>query len=83
MADNNEIISLLNEIRDNQREALALQKEQVAIAAEQIERSRTQVTESIELQKQAVDRFRTVFRIAVPGIAFCIAMILYLIIRYF
>ncbi len=83
MTEQSDINALLTEIRDNQREALKLQREQLAIAEAQLERSRTQVSESIELQRQAVNRFKTVSRIAVPGIALCIGMIVYLLVRYF
>ena len=41
-----------------------------------------QVAESIELQRQAVDRFKTVSRIAIPGIVLCVVLIVYLIARY-
>jgi t-SNARE complex subunit (syntaxin) len=78
-----ELISLLTEIRDNQERALAKQEEHLAIAREQIERSRSQVEESIALQRQAIERVRKISRIAVPGIAFCLMMIAYLLIRYF
>ena len=56
MSDENEIRDLLVEIRDNQRLALQRQEEQLAVAKEQLERARTQVQESIDLQRQAVDR---------------------------
>ncbi len=82
MTDKDAIQELLLEIRDNQLESLQQQKEQLAIAREQIERSRTQVQESIELQRQAIDRVKKISRIAVPGIILCIALIIYLVVRY-
>ena len=82
MTDMEEIKALLVEIRDNQKLALERQEEHLAVAREQVSRSRSQVEESLSLQKQAVDRFRRVSLIAVPGILLCIALILYLVIRY-
>ena len=41
-----------------------------------------QVAESIDLQKQAMGRFRTISRIAIPGILLCIALLVYLVARY-
>jgi len=83
LSDSPEIRDLLVEIRDNQRLSLKRQEEHLAIAREQIERSRTQVEESIALQRQAVERVRRVARIAVPGIVLCLALIAYLLVRYF
>jgi len=83
MSETTEIIQLLTEIRDNQRRSLERQEEHLAIAREQVDRSRTQVAESIGLQRQAMDRFKTVSRVAVPGIALCVGLILYLVVRYF
>ena len=83
MSDSSEIRDLLVEIRDNQRLSLKRQEEHLAIAREQIERSRTQVEESIALQRQAVERVRRISRLAIPGIVACLALIGYLLIRYF
>ena len=78
-----EIVSLLKEIRDNQVSALQRQQEHVELARQQLERSRTQVQQSIDLQKAAVDRVKQISRIAIPGIALCIALIVYLLVKYF
>lgn len=83
MTDSPEIRDLLIEIRDNQRLSLQRQEEHLAIAREQIERSRNQAQESIELQRQAVARVKRISRIAIPGIVLCIALIVYLLVRYF
>ena len=83
MSDNEGIRDLLVEIRDNQRLSLQRQEEHLEIARKQMERSSGQVQESIELQRQAVDRVRKISRIAVPGVVICIVLILYLLIRYF
>jgi len=83
LSDKEEIRNLLIEIRDNQRASLAQQKEHLEMAKEQMDRSRGQVQESIELQRQAMDKVKNVSRLAIPGIVICIVLITYLVIRYF
>jgi hypothetical protein len=83
VSDKDEIRDLLIEIRDNQRLSLQKQEEHLAVAREQIDRGRRQVQDSIELQRQAIDRVKKVSRIAIPGIILCVALIAYLVIRYF
>lgn len=83
MSDSDEIRKLLIEIRDNQRLSLQRQEEHLEIARRQIERSTSQVQESIELQRVAIDRVKKVSRVAIPGILLCVALIAYLLIRYF
>jgi hypothetical protein len=83
MSDNEKILDLLVEIRDNQRLSLKRQEEHLEIARGQIERSRGQLQESLELQRQAIDKVKKVSRIAVPGIGICIALIVYLLVKYF
>ncbi len=78
-----ESVELLREIRDGQREIIALLKQNRDLAQEQLGRSREKVEESIGLQKVALQRQRTVTLIAVPGIVACIAAIVYLLVRYF
>jgi len=41
------------------------------------------VEESIALQRQAVARVRRISLIALPGIALCVLLIVYLLVRYF
>ena len=82
MSDHEEIVSLLKEIRDNQRSALERQTQHLELAREQIERSRTQVQQSIELQKAAINRVKQISRIALPGIAVCVVLIAYLVVKY-
>lgn len=77
-----ELRDLLIEIRDNQKRALDRQEEQLAIAREQAERSKRQIEESLDLQRAAVNKTTMITRIAVPGILFCIALIVYLLLRY-
>ena len=82
MGDKDDIRELLIEIRDNQRLSLQRQEEHLAIARDQVDRSRGQVQESIELQRQAIDRAKKISRIAVPSIIICILLILYLVAKY-
>ncbi len=70
-----ELKSLLHEIRDNQ-------KEHIALAREQVERSNRQIEESITLQREAVARTKTITWIAFPGILFCVILVLYLVFWY-
>lgn len=77
-----DIRELLVEIRDNQRLSLERQQEHLAIAREQLERSAGQVRESLELQRQAIDRVKRASRIALPAIGVCMGLIIYLIVRY-
>ena len=83
MSELDDIKTLLGEIRDNQQRALEQQAKQVSLAEQQLERARSQIEESLALQREAVAKQRTVMRWALPGIALCIAAILYLIIKYF
>ena len=79
---NDDELKQLVEIRDNQRLSLQKQEEHLEVARQQIERARTQVAESIKLQKVAIERAKSVARIAISGILLCIALIVYLIVTY-
>ena len=83
MSIEDEVKELLIEIRDNQRESIKKQDEHLEIAKKLFERSNTQITESIDLQRQAVDKAKVIFRVALPGVIVCLVLILYLIIKYF
>jgi len=78
-----QILEVLREIREAQRQALAVMDEHRALVKEQIQASRKSVDESVGLQRLALKRQRTVFLVAVPGIVACIAAIAYLVLRYF
>jgi hypothetical protein len=77
------IVSLLGEIRDNQREMLERQRLQLEIAQRHFEQAKGQIAESLTLQREAVSRARMATRIGVPAILVCIAAIAYLVFRYF
>lgn len=76
------ILNLLTDIRDGQREIIELMLKQQHITDEQIKNSRASVAESVNLQRLAMQRQRTITLIAIPGILACIAAIAYLIMRY-
>jgi hypothetical protein len=74
------ITSLLGEIRDNQRQALEQQRAHLEIG--HFDQAKAQIAESLKLQREAVARTRTVIRVALPALLFCIAAIVYLWWRY-
>ena len=76
------ITSLLGEIRDNQRLALEQQRAHLEIAQSHLEQAKANIAESLELQREAISRQRTVTRLAFPALLFCIAAIVYLWWRY-
>lgn len=77
------ILKALQDIRDGQREIIAILNLKRALAEEQLQKSRATVEESIGLQREALKRQQSITRIAVPGILACIAAIVYLVWRYF
>lgn len=81
-SEQQQILELLTEIRDGQRQIVDLMIKQQQIAEEQILKSRATVDESVNLQRLALQRQRTITLIAVPGILACIAAIAYLVLRY-
>jgi len=85
MSQENEqqMLEVLREIRDGQREMLGLLAAQRVAAEEQVKKSRESIAESVALQRLGLARQRTVTLIAVPGILACIAAIAYLVLRYF
>ena len=83
MSELEDIRQLLVEIRDNQLRSIVKQDEHIALAQQHLERAKTQVEESIGLQREAIAKQRNITRIAVPGILACILAIVYLVVRYF
>lgn len=83
MEQHDAILKLLEAIRQNQDRIIDNQEKQLEIAARQLERSNRQVEESLGLQKEGLKKFRMVTFLAVPGILFCILLIVYLLWRYF
>ena len=78
-----QILEVLRDIREGQREALKAMEQQRALVQGQIEMSRQSIAESVALQRLGLSRQRTITWIAVPGILVCIAAIAYLVARYF
>ncbi len=78
-----QVVEILREIREGQREIIKLLSAQQVAAEEHVKKSRETVAESLGLQRLALKRQRTVTLIAVPGILACIAAIAYLVMRYF
>jgi hypothetical protein len=78
-----QIIEVLREIRDGQREIISLLSAQRSLTEEQMRKYRERVDESVGLQKEALRRQRTITVIAIPGLVACIAAIAYLVFRYF
>lgn len=78
-----QILKTLLEIREGQREMIALLVAQRAAAEEQLTRSRASIETSIGLQKEALKRQRSITRVAIPGILICTVAIAYLVLRYF
>jgi len=78
-----QILEVLREIREGQREALSAMDQHRALVEEQLKTSRRNVEESVGLQRLALKRQRTVIFVAVPGILACIVAIIYLLARYF
>lgn len=78
-----QLLSLLTEIRDGQREVVQVIREQRAFVEAQNRTSHGQMLEAIELQRTAVGRQRTVMLIGVPAIFACIAVIVYVVMRLF
>jgi hypothetical protein len=78
-----QILDVLRELRDGQRDALIAMEKHRSLVEEQIRVSRSNVEESVSLQRLALKRQRVVTLIAVPGIIACIVAIAYLVLRYF
>ena len=78
-----QILETLREIRDGQREMMALMRAQKELAEEQLQKSQQRIEESMGLQRLALQRQKSITLIAVPAILACIAAIAYLVLRYF
>jgi hypothetical protein len=72
-----EAVQLLREIRDGQREALALQREHVAAYRRQLERAERLQDRAEAIQKRAGGAVRAIAWIAVPLLLLLIALLLW------
>lgn len=77
MADDSEVITLLREIRDNQREALALQREHITMYQQQLGRIERINDRAEALQGRAGKAIRLILLIAIPLV--CLLLLLMLI----
>jgi hypothetical protein len=77
-----QILEVLREMRDGQREALRVMEEHRALVEEQIKTSRRTIEESVGLQRLALKRQHVVLKFAIPGIGLCILAIAYLLLKY-
>lgn len=84
MGDNEtrEIVELLREMRDQQKETAATVQRLETLLQTQAENTTKRVEQSIELQKVAVERQRNAMLLGVPLVLLCLALIAYLILRY-
>jgi len=82
MSREDEIVQLLTDIRDGQRDALARQREQLELARAEAERMRRIADESVGLQRSAIERVKRISRFVVPIIIVLIALLIWLIVKY-
>lgn len=80
MADDPEAIALLREIRDNQREALALQREHITMYQQQLGRIERINDRAEALQGRAGKAIRLILLIAIPLV---FLLLLLMLIPYF
>ncbi|MFC5569672.1 hypothetical protein ACFPN1_06320 [Lysobacter yangpyeongensis] len=77
MADESELLALLREIRDNQREAIALQREYQAMYQQQLGRIERINDRAEALQGRAGKAVRFILLIAIP--LMCLLLVLMLL----
>jgi hypothetical protein len=77
-----EITALLREMRDNQREALALQREHMTLYMKQLERVERINDRAESIQQRASRSVKTVLWVALPLALLLIAFMLWPYLRY-
>ena len=77
MADESETTALLREIRDNQREALSLQREHIAMYQRQLERIERINDRAEAMQGRAGKALRLILSVAVP-LVFLLLVLMFL-----
>jgi invasion protein IalB len=82
MNENEQVISLLTRMEENQRKALEAQEKHLALAQVQLDRSNQTIQESIELQRTAVARQKQALWVALPLVGVLVLLLVYLLIRY-
>jgi hypothetical protein len=76
------IVDLLRRIEANQRQGLDAQRDQLAFARAQMERTERMASESLAVQKAAVERAKRIGAIALPLVVVLLALLAWLLIRY-
>jgi hypothetical protein len=82
MNDNEQIVSLLARIEENQRKALEAQEKHLALAQAQLDRSNQTIRESIELQRTAVARQKQALWFVLPIVGVLLLLLVYLLSKY-
>jgi hypothetical protein len=78
-----ETFEVLKEIRDGQREIIAILAAQRTLSEAQLQKSQERIDESVGFQKEALRRQRSITLIVVPAILVCVTAIAYLVFKYF
>ena len=82
MNENEQVISLLTRMEENQRKALEAQEKHLAVAQAQLDRSNKTIQESIELQRIAVARQKQALWVVLPLVGVLLLLLVYLLIRH-
>ena len=82
MNENEQVISLLTRMEENQRKALEAQEKHLAVAQAQLDRSNKTIQESIELQRIAVARQKQALWVVLPLVGVLLLLLVYLLMRY-
>ena len=82
MNENEQIVSLLTHIEENQRKALETQEKHLALAQAQLDRSNQTIQESIELQRTAVARQKQALRVVLPLVGVLFLLLVYLLLKH-
>ena len=77
MADDTGIVALLRDIRDNQREAIALQREHMLMYQRQLERIERINDRAEAIQGRAGKAIRFVLLVAIPLVCLLLLLMLY------
>lgn len=78
-----DIVALLREIRDNQGEALRIQREHMALYTQQLARVERINDRAEAIQSRASKSIKTVLWVALPLVALLLAVMLWPYVRYY
>ena len=82
MNENEQIISLLTHIEENQRKSLETQEKHLALAQAQLDRSNQTIQQSIELQRTAVARQKQALGVVLPLVGVLFLLLVYLLFKH-